>query len=186
MFLRAFIVSIVVCVAAPATAQSDAQSGKMGADLDWGLVVPYPNTMVVNHQIYDLSINGIEDMCRDQPFLCRMKVQQDALAKLEHDRALGFTLTGVGFGLAVIGPVASIAANCGNATNRCEPNWAAFGTTLIGGSLLGILGLNIIPHQNDLVDFVHLTNGINPTQPVRLRIGMLNGSSPGLVIAGGF
>lgn len=184
MLWRALIVAIGVCAASPAAAGVIIDYVGFG----WGpgpVLPPPPNIMVANNQYFDLSVPGLEDLCEQQPSMCDKQKQVDALAKLERDRAIGWALTGVGFGIAVVGPLASI-GTCTASSGPCQPNWLAFTTTLAGGAALGIAGLYITPTDKDVLHFVNMTNAMHPSTPVHVQFGMVDRQSPGFVVAGGF
>ncbi|HET6344178.1 MAG TPA: hypothetical protein VFH51_04555 [Myxococcota bacterium] len=182
---RALLVGLVLG-ALPSTAR--AHIG-YGVGFGWGpaYVVPSePSLFYVNHQYYDLSVSGLEDMCHAQPALCDTQGLKDSLLNLERERAVGYSLALAGFGVAVGGPLISALQSCRGNEGTCQPNWTVVSTSLITGTVLGVLGLIITPSTKDLVGYINATNAAHPENPIRLNVGVVGQRTPALLFATGF
>jgi hypothetical protein len=170
-------------VAAPAQA-----AVSYGVGFGWGpaFIVPSePSLFYVNHQYYDLSVSGLEDMCLAQPGLCDTPALRAILLNLERESAAGSTLAMLGFGVAVGGPLISALHTCQD-SSTCQPNWTVVSASLITGTVLGILGLVVTPNTKDLVGYINTTNAAHPENPIRLNVGIVGQRTPAVLFATGF
>src|SRR6478672_5289645 len=123
MNLRTLSILLSLGAATPAMAHGTVG---YGVGFGWGpafVAPPQPSMMFVNNQYFDLSVSGIEDLCRAQPGLCDTPALQGDLASLQRERAVGYTLAFLGFGVAVGGPLISALHSCEGTNRACNPNW---------------------------------------------------------------
>ena len=124
----------------------------------------------VNNQYFELSVDGLREMCRRQPDLCRAPAQDDQLSSMKTHDVVGQILTATGF-LALVAGLVWSSTSLIRANSESDLNLTPL---FVGGGLglvLPIVGGFIRPSRSDLVDFVNDTNALHQKSPIRLQLG---------------
>lgn len=187
------LVPCFIALIMPHTAHAQPQGYGRGYGYGYGYgygntTVVIPSSLVVREQYYDFSVGGLVDLCAQQPDLCELPVQQDMLSTLKTERIVGWSLVGLG-SVAMIASLAFVfvpMSQCSKSPyGACHPNWAGFAGVAGAGLLADVAGFIVLPTRHELQRFVNQTNATH-ADPIKVQLGWVAPSTPGLQLAGAF
>ncbi len=145
--------------------------------------VPEPYVQV-DHKNYALSVAGLSHLCRARPVLCAAPAQRAQLRQLRNRRTLGVGLLVGGIGAAVAGIIwssssLSVDPRTGASRFNAAPLYAGLGL----GVALPVAGAIVVPHSDDIIDYLSGAQGLHPETPIEIHLSGAPQQPRGLSLA---
>jgi hypothetical protein len=157
----------------------------------YGPYVPYYEIrepyLQVDNEYYEVSLSGLDKLCRSRPELCAGTAQQEGLDSLHSRRAAGIGLLVTGIVGLVGGTVWSLATIHEDAFGYVDrANYIPLYVGLGMGITLPLIGGVLMPHADDVVDFVNGSNRAHPDELVRIHLSGAPKPTAGLAVSWNF
>ena len=138
----------------------------------------------LGQQYYELSLTGLQHLCREHPETCGDEAQQATLRGLTKRRTTGIALTVLGIAAALGGSTWTLATR--DYASDGQVRSVNVVPLIVGVSLgvaLPLVGGILIPHDRDMIDFINASNAAHPKVPIELRFGHVAPRTPGLTLS---
>ena len=129
-----------------------------------------PSVLIYADQYYDVSVDGIRQLCGENGELCASEAQQAQLTSLRHREIWSYALGGVGLAALVAAPLVIFLRSCDDIV--CRRSFVPAGIAAGAGLALTISAAIVRPGANDCVAFVNGTNRLHPDSPIKLQISV--------------